>query len=290
MATNYQGGKMIKKAIIPAAGFGTRLLPITKAQPKEMLPVVGKPIIQYVVEDLAEAGIDNILMVTGKGKQAIENHFDKNFELEEKLKKDGKNEALEILKEIDDIACIFYIRQRDQKGLGDAIFCGSEFIGNEYFVAMVGDTIYSGNVVKKLIDAYNKYKCSVIALERVPMDDVHKYGVIAGEEIEEGIFNITDLVEKPPKERAPSNLIITGAYLLSPKIFEHLKNTKPGRGGEIQLTDAMKSMLKEEKILGVEVDFKRYDIGDIEGWLKANVELGIENIEGFKDYLKELCK
>ncbi|MDK2988183.1 MULTISPECIES: UTP--glucose-1-phosphate uridylyltransferase GalU [Methanothermococcus] len=281
---------MIKKAIIPAAGFGTRLLPITKAQPKEMLPVVGKPIIQYVVEDLAEAGIDNILMVTGKGKQAIENHFDKNFELEEKLKKDGKNEALEILKEIDDIACIFYIRQRDQKGLGDAIFCGSEFIGNEYFVAMVGDTIYSGNVVKKLIDAYNKYKCSVIALERVPMDDVHKYGVIAGEEIEEGIFNITDLVEKPPKERAPSNLIITGAYLLSPKIFEHLKNTKPGRGGEIQLTDAMKSMLKEEKILGVEVDFKRYDIGDIEGWLKANVELGIENIEGFKDYLKELCK
>lgn len=168
-------------------------------------------------------------MVTGKGKQAIENHFDKNFELEEKLKKDGKNEALKILKEIDDIACIFYIRQRDQKGLVDVIFWGSEFIGNEYFVAMVGDTIYSGNVVKKLIDAHNKYKCSIIALERVPMDDVHKYDVIAGEEIEEGIYNITDLVEKPSKERAPSNLIITGAYLLSPKIFEHLKNTKHGR-------------------------------------------------------------
>ena len=282
--------KMIKKAVIPAAGFGTRLLPITKAKPKEMLTVVGKPIIQYVIEDLADAGVDNILIVTGKGKSAIENHFDRNFELEDKLKNNGKQELLNMIRKIDNLANIYYTRQKEQKGLGDAIYCGKEFVGKEYFLAMVGDTIYSGNVVKKMLEAYNKYKCSVIVLERVPKEMVYKYGVISGKEIEKGIFEIDDLVEKPAVEEAPSNLIITGAYLLSPKIFKHLENTKVGKGGEIQLTDAMKSLLSEEKIIGVEINYKRYDIGDIEGWLKANVEIALEEIPGFKEYLKEIIE
>ncbi len=280
--------KMIKKAVIPAAGFGTRLLPITKAKPKEMLTVVDKPIIQYVIEDLANANIDDILIVTGKGKSAIENHFDRNFELECKLERSGKHDLLKKIRYLDDIANIYYTRQKEQKGLGDAIYCGKEFIGNEYFLAMVGDTIYSGNVVKKMLEVHNKYECSVIVLERVPKELVHKYGVISGKEIEDGIFEIDNLVEKPAVEEAPSNLIITGAYLLSPKIFKHLENTKVGKGGEIQLTDAMKSLLNEEKIVGVEINYKRYDIGDIEGWLKANVEIALEKIPGFKDYLEEI--
>ena len=282
--------KMIKKAVIPAAGFGTRLLPITKAKPKEMLTVVGKPIIQYVIEDLADANVNNILIITGKGKSAIENHFDRNFELEDKLKNSGKQELLDMIRKIDNLANIFYTRQKEQKGLGDAIYCGKEFVGNEYFIAMVGDTIYSGNVVKKMLEVYDKYKCSVIVLERVPKEMVYKYGVISGKEIEKGIFEIDDLVEKPAVEEAPSNLIITGAYLLSPKIFKHLENTKVGKGGEIQLTDAMKSLLSEEKIIGVEINYKRYDIGDIEGWLKANVEIALEEIPGFKEYLKEIIE
>ncbi|HIP16920.1 MAG TPA: UTP--glucose-1-phosphate uridylyltransferase GalU [Methanothermococcus okinawensis] len=278
----------IKKGIIPAAGFGTRLLPITKAKPKEMLSVVDKPIIQYVIEDLADAGVDNILIITGKGKSAIENHFDRNFELECKLKDSGKYDLLEKIRKIDSIANIYYTRQKEQKGLGDAIYCGKEFVGKEYFLALVGDTIYSENVVKKMLEVYDKYHCSIIALERVPMELVHKYGVISGKEVEKGIFEIDDLVEKPPVEKAPSNLIITGAYLLSPKIFKHLEEIEPGRGGEIQLTDAMKSLLSEEKIIGIEVNCKRYDIGDIEGWLMANVEIGIEKIPRFKEYLKDI--
>ena len=280
--------KKIRKAVIPAAGFGTRLLPITKAKPKEMLTVVDKPIIQYVIEDLSEAGVDNILIVTGRGKSAIENHFDKNADLECKLEKSGKLEILEEIRRINNLANIFYTRQKEQKGLGDAIYCGKEFIGDEYFIAMVGDTIYTGNVVKKMLETYEKYKCSVIVLERVPMESVSKYGVIDGEDLGDGVYSIKDMVEKPPIEEAPSNLIITGAYLLSPKIFEHLENTKPGRGGEIQLTDAMRSLLEEEKIVGVIVDYKRYDIGNIRGWLEANVELAIEKMPDFKEYIRKL--
>lgn len=281
---------MVKKAVIPVAGFGTRVLPITKAQPKEMLPVVGKPIIQYVVENLIDAGVKNILMVTGKGKQAIVNHFDKNFELEERLRRDGKIRLLNTVREIDNLANIFYVRQKEQKGLGDAILCGEGFVGDEYFIAMVGDTIYSENIVKDLIKIHEKYGCSVIALERVPMEEVSKYGVIRGEEVDDGIYRITDMVEKPSVDKAPSNLIITGAYLLSPKIFECLKRTPPGRGGEIQITDAMRLLLEEEELLGVEIKCKRYDIGDLLGWLKANVELGVESIDGFKEYLKDFAR
>ena len=282
--------KKIKKAVIPAAGFGTRLLPLTKAKPKEMLSVVDKPIIQYVIEDLSTAGVDNILIVTGKGKSAIENHFDRNHELELKLENSGKTKLLEGVRKIDNLAHIYYTRQKEQKGLGDAIYCGKEFVGKEYFLALVGDTIYTGNIVEKMLEVYNKYNCSVILLEEVPKELVYKYGVISGKEVEKGIYEINDLVEKPPVEKAPSNLIITGAYLLSPKIFKHIENLEPGAGGEIQLTDGMKSLLKEEKIVGIVVNYKRYDIGDIEGWLKANVELAMEKIPEFKEYLKEVVK
>ena len=280
----------IKKGIVPAAGLGTRLLPMTKAQPKEMLCVVGKPIIQYVIEDMADAGINNILIITGKGKSAIENHFDRYFELEYRLKESGKYHLLEEICRIYKIAKIFYTRQGEPRGLGDAVYCGREFVGDEYFVTMVGDTIYTENVVKEMLKVYNRYRCSVITLERVPEEMVHKYGVISGREVEDGIFEIEDLVEKPSMEEAPSNLIITGGYILSPKIFEHLENTKPGKGGEIQLTDAMKSLLEEEKIVGVEINCRRYDIGDIEGWLKANVEIAMERIPGFREYLRELIE
>ncbi|WP_457611648.1 UTP--glucose-1-phosphate uridylyltransferase GalU [Methanocaldococcus sp.] len=281
---------MIKKAVIPVAGFGTRLLPITKAQPKEMLPVVNKPIVQYVVEDLVEAGVNNILFVTGKGKQAIENHFDANYELECKLERSGKTKILEEIKRINNLANIYYVRQKEPKGLGDAISYGEQFVGDEYFIAMVGDTIYSENIVIDLIKAYKKYKCSIIALERVPKEEVYKYGVVSGEPINGKIYRIGDLVEKPKVEEAPSNLIITGAYLFSPKIFEKIKETKPGKGREIQITDAMKLLLEEEDIIGVEIDCKRYDIGDVLGWLKANVEIGVEKCPEFKEYLKEFVK
>ncbi len=281
---------MIKKAVIPAAGLGTRLLPLTKAQPKEMAPIIGKPIIQYIIEDLSESGIKNILIVTGKGKQAIENHFDRNTALEEMLKRKGKLDALEKIKKIDNLANIFYIRQKTQKGLGDAIYQGKDFINNEYFIAMVGDTLYKENLVKEMVNAYEKYKCSVIVLEEVPKHLVYKYGVIDGEKIEENVYNITNLIEKPNVEEAPSNLIITGAYLLSPKIFKFIEETPPGRGEEIQITDAIKNMLKEERVIGLVSKIKRYDIGDVEGWLKANIEMGIEEIPGFKEYLKGLVE
>ncbi len=281
---------MIRKAIIPAAGFGTRLLPVTKAKPKEMLTVVDKPVIQYVIEDLSNAGIDNILIITGKGKSAIENHFDRNFELEYKLKKNRKYDLLKKVKEINNLANIYYTRQKEQNGLGGAVYCGREFIEKEYFLVMVGDTIYSENVVKKMLEIYDKYKCSVIILKRVPKNMVYKYGVISGKEIEKNVFEIENLIEKPSVEKAPSNLIITGAYLLSPNIFKHLKKTKPDSNGEIQLTDAMKSLLSEEKIVGAEMNCKRYDIGDIEGWLKANVEIAIEKLPEFKKYLKKLIE
>ncbi|WP_423793161.1 UTP--glucose-1-phosphate uridylyltransferase GalU [Methanocaldococcus indicus] len=279
---------MVRKAIIPVAGFGTRLLPLTKAQPKEMLPVVDKPVVQYVVEDLVSAGVNNILFVTGKGKQAIENHFDKNYELECKLKESNKLDLLEKIKKIDEMVNIFYVRQKEQKGLGDAILYGKEFVGDEYFVAMVGDTIYSKNIVEDLIKAHKKYNCSVIALERVPREVVHKYGVVEIKDNNNGVYEIVDMVEKPSVEEAPSNLIITGAYILSPKIFEILKNTKPGRGGEIQLTDAMRTLLEEEKIVGVEINCKRYDIGDIFSWLKANVEIAYEKYPEFREFLINL--
>ena len=229
------------KAVIPAAGFGTRFLPATKAQPKEMLPVFDKPTIQYVIEEAVASGIDDILIVTGKNKRSIEDHFDKSFELEHSLKEKGKLNELRRIQDITDLADITYVRQKEQKGLGDAIYCARKHIGGEPFAVMLGDTITKGDVpcTKQLIDVYKKYNSSAIAVERVPDEKVERYGIIDGRPVEDTVYKIDKLVEKPALKDAPTNLAIMGRYFLTPDIFEHIENTEPGVGGEIQLTDAL---------------------------------------------------
>ncbi|MGB4362984.1 MAG: UTP--glucose-1-phosphate uridylyltransferase GalU, partial [Methanothermobacter tenebrarum] len=233
------------KAVIPAAGLGTRFLPVTKAQPKEMLPVYDKPTIQYVVEEAVASGIDDILIVTGKGKRSIEDHFDRSFELEYFLKKNGKRDFLKEVEAISELADIYYVRQKEQRGLGDAIYCAKKHIdGEDAFTVLLGDTITSSKIpcIRKLIDIYNEYGSSVIAVEEVPMEKVERYGVINPKPITRNLYLVEDLVEKPPADEAPSNLAIIGRYLLESEIFDHIKDTPPGVGGEIQLTDAMRRL------------------------------------------------
>jgi UTP--glucose-1-phosphate uridylyltransferase len=278
------------KAVIPAAGLGTRFLPATKAQPKEMLPVFDKPTIQYVIEEAVASGIDDILIVTGKGKRPIEDHFDRSFELEYHLREKGKNDYLNQIKEISNLADIYYVRQKKQKGLGDAIYCAEKHIGGEPFAVMLGDTITKGNspCTKQLIDVYNKYDASAIALEEVPCEKVERYGIIKGTEIEKSIYDIEKLVEKPNADSAPSNLAIMGRYVLTSDIFEHIENTEPGFGGEVQLTDAM---AKLNNIYGHIFEGKSYDIGNRIDWLKTSIEFAMDDEEAKKDlasYLKDI--
>lgn len=263
------------KAVIPAAGFGTRFLPVSKAQPKEMLSVVDKPVIQYVVEEAVDSGIDDILIITGRGKRAIEDHFDKAYELEQILVKEGKDDLLKEVQHISNMADIHFVRQKEQKGLGHAIYCAKKHVGNEPFAVMLGDTINISEVplTKQLIDIYEKYKCSVLAIEDVPKDKVNTYGIIDSTEIEEGIYDISDMVEKPAIDKAPSTLGITGSYILTPEIFDCIERTKPGARGEIQLTDAMKLLLETQKIYAMMFTGSRYDIGNKLDWYKANIEL-----------------
>lgn len=276
------------KAVIPAAGFGTRFLPITKAQPKEMLPVYNKPVIQYVVEEAISSGIDAILIVTGRNKRAIEDHFDKSYELEELLKNKEKNAELEILSKISDID-IHYIRQKEALGLGDAIYCARKFIGDEAFAVLLGDTIVTSKIMpctKQLVNYYNKYRASIIAVEEVEREKIPSYGIVkVGEEVEDGIYVIEDLVEKPSIEEAPSNLGIIGRYILTPEIFEAIEETEPGKGNEIQLTDAIKKLGEKEKIYACRFHGKRYDIGNILDWLKSNIEISMEKDEKIKEEL-----
>jgi UTP--glucose-1-phosphate uridylyltransferase len=268
------------KAVIPAAGLGTRFLPATKAQPKEMLPVVDKPVIQYVVEEAVSAGVDDILMITGRGKRAIEDHFDRSVELEQMLMSGGSSEGLSLVLDISMLADIHYIRQKSPLGLGHAVLCAEKHVGRDPCIVMLGDVIIvDHDCLPRLIELYERYKCSVIAVERVDPALISSYGVIDGEAIEDGVFEIRNLVEKPPTEKAPSNLAIFGRYLLTPAIFKHLKNTKPGKNGEIQLTDGLCSLLSEERILALEVGGKAYDIGNRLAWVKANIALGLDNEE-----------
>lgn len=264
------------KAVIPAAGFGTRFLPATKAQPKEMLPVFDKPTIQYVIEEAVASGIDDILIVTGKGKRSIEDHFDKSFELEYTLKSAGKDEYLKQVQAITDLADIYYVRQKEQKGLGDAIYCAKKHVGNEPFAVMLGDTITKGKTpcTKQLVEAYNKFESSAIALEKVPTEKVERYGIINGDEIEKGLYKINNLVEKPSANEAPSNLAIMGRYVLTPNIFDCIEKTSPGVGGEIQLTDALSKL---DKIYGSIFDGKTYDIGNRLDWLKTSIEFAMDD-------------
>jgi UTP--glucose-1-phosphate uridylyltransferase len=280
------------KAVIPAAGLGTRFLPATKAQPKEMLPVFNKPTIQYVVEEAVASGIDDILIITGKGKRSIEDHFDKSFELEYFLKSSGKLDNLKEIEAISEMADIYYVRQKKQEGLGDAIRCAKKHVDGDAFAVLLGDTIARSNIpcTKQLLNIYNKYESSTIAIEKVPDEKVERYGIIKGNKKSENLYEIEDLVEKPKLQDAPSNLAITGRYILAPEIFDHLENVTPGFGGEIQLTDAMRSL---NKIYGHLFEGRIYDIGNTVEWLKSSIEIALEDPsvgEDLKTYLKEIVK
>lgn len=272
------------KAVIPAAGLGTRFLPATKAQPKEMLPVYDKPTIQYVIEESVNSGVDDILIVTGKGKRSIEDHFDRSFELEHHLKTKGKEEFLKEIEYISDLADIHFIRQKKQKGLGDAIYCAKKHVGNDPFVVMLGDTITKDTVpcTKQLIDIHEKYGKSVIAVEEVPDEKVERYGIIGGEEIEPNIYKIDKLVEKPPLRVAPSNLAIMGRYVLTPDIFDCIENIEPGYGGEIQLTDALSKL---DEIYGQVFTGQSYDIGNRIDWLKTSIKFALEDEKAKEEIL-----
>lgn len=276
------------KAVIPAAGLGTRFLPATKAQPKEMLPVYDKPTIQYVIEESVNSGVDDILIVTGKGKRSIEDHFDRSFELEHHLKTKGKEDFLKEISYISELADIHFIRQKKQKGLGDAIYCAKKHVGDDPFVVMLGDTITKDTVpcTKQLIDIYEKYGKSVIALEEVPDEKVERYGIIGGEEIEPNIYQIDKLVEKPPLRVAPSNLAIMGRYVLTPDIFDCIENVEPGYGGEIQLTDALSKL---DEIYGQVFKGQSYDIGNRIDWLKTSLRFALED-ESAKDEILNFIK
>lgn len=280
------------KAVIPAAGLGTRFLPATKAQPKEMLPVVDKPTIQYVIEEAVASGIDDILIVTGRGKRAIEDHFDRSIELETHLEQKNDQEFLDELLRLADLADIHYIRQKEAKGLGHAIFCARKHIGNEPFAVLLGDTITLTETpcTKRLWQIFKEYKASAIAVEEVPWEKVSQYGIIKGRKVAGDIFLVEDLIEKPSREKAFSNLAIFGRYVLTPTIFECLKKTKPGKGGEIQLTDALKLLLEKESIYAYEVKGRRYDIGKKIDWLIANIELALDRPDLRPSLIKYLRK
>lgn len=280
----------ISKAIIPLAGLGLRLLPITKSQPKEMLPIYDKPAIQYVVEECKNSGIQNFLFITGKGKESIENYFDFSYDLEEKLKKENKQEYLEKIREIYNLGQIFYIRQKEPKGLGDAVFLAKDFVNNESFAVILADDvfIYNKPPIKKLIDIYEKFEGIVLGVKRVSFDKVEKYGIIKGELIEENLYKVDDLIEKPKKEKAFSNLAIIGRYILTPKIFDVIPNLKPGKNNEIQLTDAIKELLGRIPIYAYEIEDQHFDIGDRLDFILANIYFAYKDKDIRKDLLDEI--
>lgn len=270
----------VRKAIIPAAGLGTRFLPATKAQPKEMLPIVDKPTIQYIVEEAIESGIEDIIIVTGRGKRAIEDHFDKSYELEETLLKKNKEEMLHQVQQISNMANIHYIRQKEARGLGDAIYCASRFIGNEPFAVLLGDDIVRSEkpCLQQLIEVFNRYSTSVVGVQEIHHEEVHKYGIIdpKGMSRDERIISVRNLVEKPSLAEAPSNYAILGRYILQPDIFDILAELPPGAGGEIQLTDAINLLNEKKEVLAYEFEGKRYDLGDKLGFVKATIDFALQ--------------
>jgi len=284
----------ICKAIIPVAGLGVRFLPATKAVPKEMLPIVDKPTIQYIVEEAVASGIEDILLITGKTKKAIEDYFDKSPELEMHLEEKGKKDYLALVKEIGRMADIHYIRQKEPKGLGHAVYYARKFIGKEPFAVMLGDDIVRSETpcLRQLMDLHEKTGGSVIAVQRVPAGDVSKYGILVAEMVSENVFKIRDLVEKPAPEDSPSRLAIMGRYVITPGIFDILAETGPGSGGEIQLTDALKVLCREEPMYGLIFEGRRYDVGDRLGFLKATVEAALDRPDlaaSFGEYLKQVA-
>ncbi|MDO3680293.1 UTP--glucose-1-phosphate uridylyltransferase GalU [Paenibacillus ehimensis] len=285
----------VRKAIIPAAGLGTRFLPATKAQPKEMLPIVDKPAIQYIIEEAIKSGIEEILIITGRSKRAIEDHFDRSIELECELEKKEKIDQLDLIRDIANMANIHYIRQKEPKGLGHAILCAKSFVGNEPFAVLLGDDIVDSQTpcLKQLIDLYEKYKTTILGVQMVDDEQVDKYGIVDGIFIDNGIYKINNLVEKPNSSEAPSNIAILGRYIITPEIFEILSVTDPGSGGEIQLTDALKKLTEIQNIYAYEFEGRRYDIGNKLGFLEATIEFALKRDDikkFFRQYLIELVK
>ncbi|REK69272.1 UTP--glucose-1-phosphate uridylyltransferase GalU [Paenibacillus paeoniae] len=285
----------VRKAIIPAAGLGTRFLPATKAMPKEMLPIVDKPTIQYIVEEAVESGIEDIIIVTGKGKRAIEDHFDNSFELEQSLLEKGKLELLSEVQKSSKMVDIHYIRQKEAKGLGHAIWCARKFIGNEPFAVLLGDDIVQAEkpCLKQMIEQYDRYKSSIIGVQRVSQEEVSRYGIVAGKEIHERLYSVNELVEKPKVEEAPSDIAIMGRYILSPKIFGILELQKPGAGGEIQLTDAIAELNRSEAVYAYNFKGTRYDVGEKFGFIKTTIEMALQNPSLNKEllnYLEDLLR
>jgi UTP--glucose-1-phosphate uridylyltransferase len=267
----------VRKAVIPAAGFGTRFLPASKSQPKEMLPIVDKPTIQYVVEEAVDAGITDILMVIGKGKRAIEEHFDRNVELERELEEKQKTKELESVRRIAAMADIHFVWQKELRGLGDAINHARWHVGKEPFLVLLGDTLIGSNppVTREMLDVFDRYREPVVALEQVPRDKIGRYGIIRGNAIQERVYLIEDLVEKPDPEDAPSDLAIAGRYVFTAEIFDHIAQTPPGKNDEIQITDAMRRMVATRAMYGVRFNGKRYDIGNKLDFLRTNIEFAL---------------
>jgi len=283
----------IVKAVFPAAGLGTRFLPATKASPKEMLALVDKPLIQYVVEEAVASGIEEIVLVTGRGKRAIEDHFDVAFELEEDLRAKGKHKLLSEIQRIANLVTFCYIRQKKALGLGHAVLTAKRVVGNDPFAVLLGDDIIDAEVpaLKQMMGVYKRYPSTILAIQKVPRSQTQNYGIIDAKKIENGIYLVNDLVEKPSPDKAPSNLAIIGRYLLSPGIFSALEQTKPGKGGEIQLTDGIRLLMEDQPIYAYEVEGVRHDAGDKLGFLKATVEFGLKNKDfgpEFRQYLQKL--
>ncbi|MDP2171163.1 MAG: UTP--glucose-1-phosphate uridylyltransferase GalU [Rhodocyclaceae bacterium] len=288
--------KRVTKAVFPVAGMGTRFLPATKASPKEMLPIVDKPLIQYAVEEAVAAGITDMIFVTGRSKRAIEDHFDKAYELENELERRGKTELLEFVKNLlpRNINCI-YLRQSEALGLGHAVLCAQPVVGDEPFAVLLADDLLDNGtpVMKQMVDAYDYYRCSVLGVQDVPRADTASYGIVAARPLAERVEQISAIVEKPSPDVAPSTLAVVGRYVLTPRIFDHLKNVRAGAGGEIQLTDAISSLLSEQQVLAYRYEGVRYDCGSKLGYLQATVEYALRHPEvgvEFAAYLRALDK
>ena len=282
----------VRKAIIPAAGLGTRFLPATKAQAKEMLPIVDKPTLQYIIEEAIASGIEEILIVTGRNKKSIEDHFDRSVELELELEQKNKKEMLEMVQNISNMVNIDYIRQKEPKGLGHAVHCAKSFIGDEPFAVLLGDDIVDAEVpcLKQMINCYDEYKTTVLGVQEVAKENVDKYGILDVKHIEDRVYKVKDMVEKPSVEDAPSNIAILGRYIITPEIFNILENQEPGKGGEIQLTDALQTLATKEAIYAYNFEGRRYDVGDKLGFLEATVDFALKREELKDDFMKYLRK
>ena len=286
---------MIRKAVIPAAGFGTRFLPATKSQPKEMLPIVDTPVIQYVVEEAADAGITDLLMIIGKGKRSIEEHFDRSFQLESQLKAKGKMAELEAMRRISQLADIHFVWQRQMKGLGDAVWCARHHTNDEPFVVLLGDTLIDAvkPAATQLCELYEDVQAPIILLEQVEPKKVELYGIVDGEEVRPGVYQIRDIVEKPRRDEAPSDLAIAGRYLLTPDIFEHIEETLPSSDGEVQLTESLRKLLGHRPMYGLKLEGKRCDIGNKEGFIRTNIEFALKRddmSEDLRQFIRQLAQ